>query len=68
MAEETLLSAARRVSRFFKIDEAHGGMTSISTIQAVETMDKEIHKETARQKSAAKTLTVVAGTEDRRDV
>lgn len=59
MADETLLSAARRVSRFFKIDEAHGGMTSIDTIQAVETMDKEIHKESERQKADATSLRVV---------
>src|SRR3712207_426179 len=32
MAEETLLSAARRALRFFRIDEAHGGLTSTETL------------------------------------
>lgn len=42
MSEETLLTAARRVARFFRIDEARGGgLISIDTIQAVETL--EIH-------------------------
>lgn len=53
MPEETLLSAARRVSRFTKIDEAHGGMSSIDTLRAIETMDKEIHRETTRLAAAA---------------
>ncbi len=52
MAEETLLSAARRALRFFRIDEAHGGLTSTDTLIAMDTLDKEIRRETERQKQA----------------
>ncbi len=52
MAEETLLSAARRALRFFRIDEAHGGLTSTDTLIAMDTLDKEIRKETERLKQA----------------
>jgi hypothetical protein len=51
MSEETLLSAARRVARFFRIDEAHGGLTSRDTLIAFITLDKEIERETARLKA-----------------
>ncbi|GGC90703.1 hypothetical protein [Chelatococcus reniformis] len=57
MSEETLLSAARRVVRFFSIDEAHGGLTSVETLQAVETLDKQVRIEAARQASAAAGIT-----------
>jgi hypothetical protein len=50
MAEETLLSAARRALRFFWIDEAHGGLTSTETFIAMDTLHKEIRKETEHQK------------------
>jgi hypothetical protein len=52
MAEETLLSATRRALRFFRIDEAHGGLTSTDTLIAMDTLDKEIRKEAERQKQA----------------
>jgi hypothetical protein len=52
IAEETLLSAARRALRFFRIDEAHGGLTSTDTLIAMDTLDKEIRKEAERQKQA----------------
>ena len=52
MAEETLLSAARRALRFFRINEAHGGLTSTDTLIAMDTLDKEIRKEADRQKQA----------------
>lgn len=54
MAEETLLTAARRVVRFFRIDnETHGGLISIETTAAVETLERqvqvEVHREQTRQ-------------------
>ena len=39
MSEETLLTAARRVVRFFNIDQAHGGLVSVETLRAIETLD-----------------------------
>jgi hypothetical protein len=54
MSEETLHTAARRVVRFFRIDETKGGgLISIETIQAVATLDMEVQRENARIKSAA---------------
>lgn len=50
MSEETLLSAARRVLRFWRIDEAHGGLTSRDTQIAMDTLTLQIEKETAREK------------------
>jgi hypothetical protein len=52
VSEETLLTAARRVAKFFRIDQAHGGLVSIETIQAVETLDIQVAREAARQKAA----------------
>lgn len=49
MAEETLLSAARRVVRFFNIDMNKGGIITVETQQAVETLNKMVHKEAARE-------------------
>lgn len=49
MSEETLLSAARRVVRFFNIDMNKGGLITVETQQAVETLDGEVRKETARK-------------------
>lgn len=42
MSEETLLSAARRVVRFFNIDMNHGGLVSVDTQQAIDTLDKMV--------------------------
>jgi hypothetical protein len=53
VSEETLLTAARRVAKFFRIGQAHGGLVSIETIQAVETLDIQVAREAARQKAAA---------------
>jgi len=53
MAEETLLSAARRALRFFRIDESHGGLTSQDTLIAMDTLGLQIEKETERQKRDA---------------
>lgn len=49
MSEETLLSAARRVVRFFNIDMNKGGLITVDTQQAVETLDGEVRKEVARK-------------------
>lgn len=51
MSEETLLSAARRALRFFRIDEAHGGLTSQETLIAMDTLALQVEKETARQQT-----------------
>jgi len=52
MSEETLLTASRRVVRFFKIDEAHGGFTTPHTVHAVDTLRRQIELSSARgQKS-----------------
>lgn len=51
MSEETLLSAARRVVRFFRIDEAKGGLTTTATLIAMDTLALQIEQETARQKA-----------------
>jgi hypothetical protein len=61
MSEETLLSASRRFLRFFRIDEAHGGLTSRETLLAADTLQIQIEKETARQKAADPEAWGVAG-------
>lgn len=51
MADETLLTAARRVVRFFNIDNTSGGgLISIDTTTAVETLDKMVRAEDLRIK------------------
>ncbi|MCV9940945.1 hypothetical protein OIU35_31730 [Boseaceae bacterium BT-24-1] len=50
MSEETLLSAARRALRFFRIDEAHGGLTSQETLIAMDTLALQVEKETSRSR------------------
>jgi hypothetical protein len=52
MADETLLTAARRVVRFHRIDESHGGLQSIDTLKAIETLDKQVREEETRVKMA----------------
>lgn len=52
MSEETLLSAARRALRFFRIDEAHGGLTSQETLIAMDTLSLQVEKESEREKRA----------------
>lgn len=59
MSEETLLSAARRVLRLFRIDEAHGSLISIPTLQAMDTLDFQISKENKRLSQLAKTDALV---------
>ena len=51
MSEETLLTAARRLVRFVRVDNgAHGGLISMDTTQAVETLAIQVQQETARLK------------------
>jgi hypothetical protein len=49
MAEETLLTAARRVVRNFNIVMSHGGLVDVEMQQTMDTLDKMVRKETARQ-------------------
>jgi hypothetical protein len=53
MSEETILTAARRVVRFARGDDhQHGGLLSLDTIQAVETLAQQIEAEEKREKRA----------------
>ena len=52
MSEETLHSAARRVARCCRIDEAHGGLMSIETLQALNTLDIQLGKARERETEA----------------
>lgn len=49
MSEESLLTAARRVCRFVRIDDAHGGLLSNETVQTVDTLDRQVRLATARE-------------------
>lgn len=53
MADETLLSAARRVVRFFNIDMNKGGIITVETQAAIETLDRMVHCESQREKRIA---------------
>lgn len=64
MSDETLHTAARRVVRFFHIDMAHGGLVSIETQKAIDTLDVEVRRETDRQKEVARLATVAAASPD----
>lgn len=46
MPDETLLTAARRVVRFFNIDMNKGGIITVETQQSIEMLDKMVRKET----------------------
>lgn len=48
--EETLLSAARRVVRFFSIDMNKGGLITDETQAAIDLLDKMVRLETEREK------------------
>lgn len=54
MPAETLLSAARRVCRFFRIDEHKGGLTTVETIDAMNQLEKQVEIESHRQRLAEK--------------
>lgn len=64
MSEETLLSAARRVVRYFNIDMNKGGLITEETQQSVETLDKMVRAESV---AAAKMADFVAASEDRKE-
>ena len=51
MAVETLLTASRRVVRFVNIDMNKGGLLTVPTQQAIETLDKMVRAEDARIKT-----------------
>ena len=42
MPEETLITAARRAVRFFTIDMNKGGLITVDTEQAMDTLDKQV--------------------------
>lgn len=42
--------------RFFNIDEAHGGLMSTETVQAVQTLDKQVRLTVEREKREAEIL------------
>lgn len=65
MSEETLLSAARRVARYFRIDQEHGGLVSVETIQAVEILDIQVNREVRRQIVAADAFPSLSQGDDR---
>lgn len=50
--EESLLTAARRVVRFFNIDAMHGGLISEQTQIAIDTLDRQVRIETEKQRRA----------------
>jgi hypothetical protein len=51
MADETLLTAARRFVRFFDIDMSHGGIVSTDTQYARDLLSREIEREAKREKA-----------------
>ena len=51
MSAETLLSAARRVVRFFNIDMNKGGIITVETQQAIETLDRMVRLDDAKAKA-----------------
>jgi hypothetical protein len=54
MADETLLTAARRVVRFFNIDMNAGGIVTPQTQHAVETLDRMVRKEVHAEEQQAR--------------
>ena len=58
MGKETLLTAARRAVRDFRIDESHGGLQSVNTLQSVHTLDIQVTKMAALAKAADEPLDV----------
>jgi len=53
MAEETLLTASRRLVRFLRIDDAHGGLLSNETVRAADTLDRQVRLATKAAEAAA---------------
>jgi hypothetical protein len=53
MSEETLITAARRIVRFIRADDStHGGLLSLDTIRAAETLAMQVETEKRREKRA----------------
>jgi hypothetical protein len=53
MSEETLITAARRIVRFIRADDStHGGLLSLDTIRAAETLAMQVEIEEGRVKRA----------------
>lgn len=48
MSEETLFTAARRAIRMFNIDQHHGGLVSVETLAAMQTLEIEVERERLR--------------------
>lgn len=59
LSADNLLTAARRVMRFIRIDDqAHGGLLSQETIQANEHMSKHIEIEIRRIKDSTNAISI----------
>ena len=61
MAEETLLTAARRAARFFNIDMQKGGFITEQTEYAFHILEREIEREIKKEKADATTKTQLSG-------
>lgn len=58
MAEETLLTAARRIVREFNITMQEGGLVNAHLEQAFNTLDKQVRLQIEREKSASRVYTL----------
>jgi hypothetical protein len=54
--DESLLTSARRVVRYFNIDMNKGGLVSEETQQAVETLDRMVRIESEKEKRALRVV------------
>jgi hypothetical protein len=48
VSEETLFTAARRAIRMFNIDQHHGGLVSVETLAAMQTLEIQVEREKLR--------------------
>lgn len=55
MPAETLFTAARRVVRFFNIDMNAGGLITVETLHAVDTLDKMLRADARWGKAETET-------------
>jgi hypothetical protein len=60
MSAETLLTAAHRLNRFFKVDMAAGGLVVDETLEALRTAQREIELAEAGHKPADEQLLIAA--------
>jgi len=56
VSEETLLTAARRAVRFFNIDMNKGGIMTVETQQAMETLDRMVLRTAQRDRRLGEEL------------